>query len=111
MVFRFERGSSTSIKRVPEGDVERFGSHALPVVIVDLNDVVGLQGLQLVEEQEYQVPLHLGEQVLVVLEVRLEVRGHLVRQRAFLCERAEAGQESVAFLRRHTLDCPSFPSD
>lgn len=57
------------VQRVLEGSVERIGDHALPVVVVDLHDVVDLQGLQLVEEQEDKVPLHLGEQVLVALEV------------------------------------------
>ena len=94
-------GDRLFVQRVLEGGVERVGDHALPVVVVDLHDVVGLQGLQLVEEQEDQVPLHLGEQVLVALEVGLAVREHLVRERAFPCERAEAGQEPVALLHRH----------
>ena len=96
-------GDRLLVQRVLEGGVERVGDYALPVVVVDLHDVVGLQGLQLVEEQEDQVPLHPGEQVLVAPEVRLAVREHLVRERAFPCERAEAGQEPVALLRRHAL--------
>ena len=96
-------GDRLLVQGVLESGVERVGDHALPVVVVDLHDVVGLQGLQLVEEQEDQVPLHLGEQVLVALEVRLAVREHLVRERAFPRERAEAGQEPVALPRRHAL--------
>ena len=53
-------GNHLLARHVLEGGVERVGGHALPGVIVDLYDVVGLQGLQLVEEQEDQVPLRLG---------------------------------------------------
>ena len=88
-------GDRLLVQCVLESGVKRTGDYALPVVIVDLYDVVGLQGLQLVEEQEDQVPLHLGEQVSVTLEARLAVREHLVRERTFPCKRAEAGQEPV----------------
>lgn len=62
-------GDRLLVQRVLEGNVERVGDHAPPGVVVDLHDVVGLQGLQLVEEQEDKVPLYLGEKILVALEV------------------------------------------
>lgn len=99
----FSVGDCLLVQRVTEGGVERIGDHALPVVIVDLYNVVGLQSLQLVKKQEDQVLLYLGEQILVALEVRFAIREHRIREWTFSYKRAEAGQEPVALLRSHAL--------